>query len=68
MSKKMRTKTIKDAHVSGRELKDMILGECLPRYREKHANPSFDGIETDETDALHQKWPHLRSDLNKLVA
>ena len=29
------TKTIKDTHVSGRQLKDMILGECLPSYRAK---------------------------------
>lgn len=33
MSKKMMTKAINYTHVSGRELEDMILGECLPSYR-----------------------------------
>ena len=66
MSKKMMTKTTKDTHVSGGELKDMILGECLPSNREK-ACESFDGIETNEPDAPHQERLHLRSDLNKLA-
>ena len=41
MSKKMMTKTIKDKHVSGGELKDMILGDCLPSFREKTCESLF---------------------------
>ena len=36
ISKKTTTKAIKDTHASGRELEDLILGECLPSYREKN--------------------------------
>ena len=32
-----------------------------------HANLSFDGIETNEPDAVRQERLHLRSDLNKLA-
>ena len=35
MSEKMKSKATKDTHVSGREPKDMILGECLSNYRAK---------------------------------
>ena len=49
LSKKMMTKTTKDTHVSGRELKDMILCECLPSYRVK-ACESFVRWDRDERD------------------
>ena len=39
MSKKTMTKATMDTHVSGRELEDMILGECLPSYRAKTCKP-----------------------------
>ena len=39
--KKTLTKSIKDTHVSGRELKETILGECLPSYRAKACKSFF---------------------------
>ena len=38
--KKTTTKAIKDTHVSGTELENMILCECLPSYREKACESS----------------------------
>ena len=47
MSKKMMSKATKDTHVSGRESKDTILGECLSSYRAK-ACESFVRWDLDE--------------------
>ena len=49
MFKKMMTKTKKDTHVSGRELKDVFLGECLPSHRAE-ACESFVRWDRDERD------------------
>ena len=49
MSKKTMTKATKDTHVSGREPKDTILGECLSRHR-RRARKSYVRWERDERD------------------
>ena len=67
MSKKTMTKAIKGTRVSGREPKDTILGECCQVTEQRHADPTFDGKETNESDALHQERLRLWSEFNKLV-
>ena len=47
MLKKIMSKVIKDTHASGRESKDMILGDCLSSYRTK-ACESFVRWDLDE--------------------
>ena len=57
-----RFKQIIEGHVSRR----MLVNACQVTWQ-GHVNPSFDGIETNEPDALHRERVRLRSNLNKLV-
>ena len=63
MSKKRMTKTIKDTHVSSGELKDMILGECLPSYCEISCESfvRWDRHERDRRTASGKAAPAIES-------